>query len=569
MKRLFHLTIVPALLLLCNAAWAEDVTIDLTAQGYENAEDVSVVTKDEITLTFTKNNTRYTPKFYTTGNAVRVYAHNSLTVSCIDSISDITLTFVSNDCPAEENFSVSSGEATLGTVTVWQGKTKSVTFTNTAESGHWKLQKVKVTLAPPTEVKGIAALRQFPNGSKVLLTLSPDNAGNIEHVYDGSDTYAYVRDNDAAVSFANFLPEDAGWHTNAGGALIGSVVGRYSFTNGMPVFTHVRKSIADSILCLDNWHSPTPTPVENIGSLTGTELRADYVVINGVSLSTTDNVNYTVELDGESIAMTNRFGVNTTLPDNLTGREFNVYGILGTSDDGNTSQLYYTQIDEIMPSIALNETSPDNSNVIGMYDGRTVNVSMERKMQTGMWNTICLPFDVNDFSSTISSAKLAEFTGYDAATNTIEFTSCDNLEAGKPYLVKPEEEVERITLFGTEIKSDITPITFGSWDMVGIFTPTTLYSGDTNVLFLGENNTLYYPNVTNDLKAFRAYFITTSEEAANICIDGITSNITTATLNGSPDDHRIYNVNGQIVGTNINSLPKGVYVRGGEKVIIK
>ena len=569
MKRLIHLTIVPALLLLCNAAWAEDVTIDLTSQGYENAEDVTEVTKGDITLTFAKNKSSYSPKYYEIGTAVRIYGKNSFTVSCEDYITGITLTFTSKEYPTTENFSVDSGEATLGPTTTWQGNAKTITFTNTASTGHWRLQKVKVTIADPIEVNGIAALRQLPNGTKVRLTLSPDNAGNIEHVYSGSETSAYVRDNDAALSFVNFLPDDAGWHTNDGGALIGSVLGRYRFINGMPVFTHVNTSIADSILCLDNWHTPTPTVVEDIASLTGTELRADYVVVNGVSLSAADDGNYLMELNGSSIMITNRFEVNAAIPDNLTGREFNVYGILGTTDDGSASQIYYTQIDEIMPVIALNETSPDNSAMIASYDGRLADVSVERKMQTGMWNTICLPFDIDDFSSTVSSAKLAEFTAYDATTNTIEFTSCEKLEAGKPYLVMPEEEVESINLFGTEIKSEIIPITYGSWEMVGVFTPTTLYSGDTNVLFLGENNKLFYPNVTNDLKAFRAYFITTSEEAANICIDGITSNITTATIDSPTGDQRIYNVNGQIVGTNTSTLPKGVYVRSGNKVIIK
>ena len=568
MKKLIHLAFISAMLLLSNAAWAYDVTIDLTAQGFENAQDVSVVEQDGITLTFAKNNASYSPKYYNTGTAVRIYGRNSLTVSSAYYITSLTLTFTSSNCPEASNFSVSVGKGTPGVTTQWEGNSQSVKFTNTASSGHWRLQKVKATISL-LKVTSIAALRQLSNGTLAELSLSPDNAGIIEYVYNGDGTQAYVRDNSSALSFSNFLPTDAGWHTTTGGALIGSIVGEYNFVGGMPVFTHTEKSIADSILCLDNWQSPSPTIVDDLTQLNGNALRADYVVANGVSITTNGHNTYFMERDGTSIELSDHFGVGDIIPDNTTGLEFNIYGIVGANSDGSTTQLYYTKIEEITPEIALSESSASNATVIGTYDGQTVNVHVSRKMQTDMWNTLCLPFDVGDFSSAISSAKLAEFTSYDAATNTIEFTSCDNLEAGKPYLVMPSEEVDEITILGTAIKSELIPVGYGPWEMRGVFTPTTLYGGDTAVLFLGEGNTLYYPNVTNDLKAFRAYFTTTSESAANISIDGVASSITTATIDGNTTGTRIYNVNGQFVGTSTTKLQKGVYVSNGNKVIIK
>ena len=138
------------------------------------------------------------------------------------------------------------------------------------------------------------------------------------------------------------------------------------------------------------------------------------------------------------------------------------------------------------------------------------------------------------------------------------------------YLVNPSEDVDRIVIQGANIESGLSPISYGAYDMVGIFDPTTLYAGDTNVLFLGEGNTLYYPNVTNDLKGFRAYFRTTGPATeANICIDGVMSGITTATLDGMSNDGPIYNIGGQMVGTSVDRLQKGVYVRAGNKVIVK
>ncbi|MBO4849504.1 MAG: hypothetical protein J5529_01235 [Prevotella sp.] len=571
MKHPILLTLLFLLLLPGLKTRAAETIIDLTAQGYENAQDVGTVTSGEVTLKFSKSSGSNGPKYYTTGDAVRFYGGNTLSVEAGGKpIITINLTFTNGYAPTSDNFSVTPGSATLGVNTVWTGNSTKVLFFNTASKGQWRLQKIAVTTQeePLTEVSTISDLRSLANGTKVRLILGVDNPGSIEYVENDSSTYAYVRDSTMALSFKDFLPDDAGWHTDTGGALIGSVDGEYHFRDGMPEFTHITSSIADSILCLDNWHSPTPIPVSDLSVLSGPDHRADYVVIDTASLRATDDDNYTIERDGETLEMTNRFGVSDLIPSDLQGREFTIHGILGAGGEDLHSVLYYTQIDEIIPNIILGETLYTNNATIGTYDSRTVNVHVERNLRTNTWNTLCLPFDIYEFSDIVSSSKLAAFTGYNAIDNSLEFSAVDDLEAGKPYLVFPMEDVEGITIQGADIVSGLSPVTFGPYDMVGVYEPTTLYAGDTNVLFLGENNTLYHPNVTNDLKAFRAYFKTTSDTPANICIDGVMSGITTATLDGASPDSPLYNLGGQRVGTP-ERLQKGVYVRAGSKVIIK
>ncbi len=583
MRRLLHLSITAFLLALGIPLMAEEVvTIDLNKKGFTNQQDVTTVTQDGVTLTFDlgSNPNGNRPKYYTNnGASVRCYVGNTLTISADDVISKITFTFSSGTYSFKsDNCSASSGSlTTTGNPSVWEGETDEVVFTNiSSEKDKWYIQTVTLTIGdgptpPPAlvEVNGIAALRQMANGSRVRLVLPEENAGNIEWVDTNDGTYAYVRDNDMAVRFTNFLPDDAGWHTKTGGTLIGAINGEYNFINGMPEFTHIDTSIADSILCLDYWQTSEPIIISDLSTLSGTDYRADYVMVNDVSLSTDDGEHYEIVSDDTRIAMTNKFGVGDVIPDDLRGRHFDIQGILGTSSDGSTSELYYTQISEVMPELALNETLSNNTATIGKYDGRSVNITVERQLITNMWNTICLPFDVYDFSDIVSAAKLAQFTGYDAATNTLEFSSVENLEAGLPYLVYPTEEVSSIRIIGASIINEIIPVTHGTYDMVGIFDPTTLYEGDNQVLFLGDNNTLYHPSVTNDLKAFRAYFRTTSETAANISVDGIISDICTATIESLEGDRRIYNVSGQLVGTSTHGLQKGVYVSNGNKLIIK
>ena len=476
------------------------------------------------------------------------------------------LTLSINGGGSLDKYDVELGNAVFTTYTVYITNgtpTTTITFTSSSSGKRFFLDEVKIeSTTKINQISSLSDLREVDDGELVYLTFAKSNPGLIEYADKGNIVDAYVRDNTSSVRFANFLPSDAGWHTDTGGVLIGGVLGEYNLNNGMPEFKHVSKSIADSILCLDHYHTPTPHLIEDFNQLIGDTYRADFVELNDVNINNT-NGNYFVEKDGVQIALIDKFQVNYDIPYDLNGRHCIIYGILGPNE------LYYVDIEEIMPQLALDESLNTNGTTIGVYNGREVNITVNRKLNTGMWNTICLPFDIEGFSNIVSSSRLAELKGYDAATNSLEFKSTENLMAGVPYLVFPEEPVSNIVINGTTINNELSPVSVSTYTFRGVFDPTTLYAGDQNVLFLGEGNILYYPNVTNDLKAFHAYFETSTGNSANICIDGILSGITTATIDNISDDSMIYNVSGQSVGTSVKQLPKGVYVRSGNKIIIK
>ena len=558
-------------------AKAEDVVFVFADMGYERAEKVDIVENGDVLLTFSKANGDTYPAYY--DSAVRMYRNNSLTIASTSTekiLTKVVMSFVSGNAPKSDidygvDLSISGTQAT------WEGEATSITITNNTNDTKTRLYitQIVVTLSgggvQPTvpEVTSLSELKTLEPGTKAWLTLGRDNPGLIEYVYDddANPTEAYVRDNSTAIRFYDFLPDDAGWHTNTNGALIGSVLGEYKVVDGMPEFHHVSASIADSILCLDNWQDASARPIENLGDLADDTYRADLVEVEEVGI-TLSGGQYYLTHGSDQLSLSTRFIPDNDIPDNLKGRSFNVTGILGTTSGGE-SQLYYTSLHEVVPELALDESLSTNSTTIGAYNGRNVNVTVSREMVTGTWNTLCLPFEIDEFSDIVSAAKLAALTGFDATTNTLEFTSVSSLEAGVPYLVFPEEDVDAITIQGTTIDSQLTPVSQGVWEFIGIYDPTTLYAGDTSVLFLGTGNTLYYPNVTNDLKAFRAYFRTSSDSSANICVDGISTGITTATLDGNDSDGRVYNVSGQFVGTQTRDLPKGVYLRNGNKIIVK
>ena len=558
------------LVLTCQAK-AKEVYIDFSAQGFSNAAEVFNVTSDGVTIIFSQGTGSYPTRYYDNGKALRIYGGNYFQVSAGTAISSIKMNFASGNAPTSSNFMADCGSASPGSTTTWNGPATAVTFRNTDTSGHWKLMSITVTLITEPDVEtvtSITQLRQLSDGTTVRLSLDRDNPGSIEWVDEQSGIQAYVRDNGAAVRFTDFLPDDAGWHTTTGGALIGSVIGEYHLRDGMPEFTHVSSSIADSILCLDFWQTPEPIVVSDLSTLSGVTYRADYVRVEDVTLSANGTGTYYMEKDNQKLLMTDHFDLGGDIPEDLKGRSFVVEGILGTAEDGTTSVLYYTRVSELVPMVRLDEELYTNPSTIATYIGRNVNVVVNRKMKTGMWNTLCLPFSINDFSSTVSEARVAKMTGFDATTATLDFSSVEDIEAGVPYLVYPEEDVEQISISGTTIDNTLNPTTCGDYEMIGIYHPTTLYEGDNSLLFLGEGNTLCYPNVTNDLKAFRAYFKTTTGQAANISVDGISTGIRTITA-GTEDSQRVYHIDGQFVGYGTGHLPKGVYVSGSSKIIVK
>ncbi len=544
--------------------------------GFSNGEKLTNVVSGDVKLTFDKAEGATEPAYYDGDKSARVYKANTLTFASTNpdkKLNKVVMSFVSGNAPKSTiNYGVDLSIS--GTQATWVGDVTSFTITNnTTTKDQLRFTKIVVTLSGGgssevyPEVTSLTDLKALESGTLAWLSLGRDNPGYIEYAYDANATEAYVRDNATAVRFYDFLPDDPGWHTHTGGALIGRVLGKYEVNKGMPEFTHVDASFADSILCLDYYHEPSVRSFNQISDLTGSTYRADLVEVTYAGI-TYESGQYFLTRGDEQLSISNRFN-EIDIPADTKYKSYNITGILGTTSDGSSSQLYCTDIREVVPDLALNETLSNNASLIGVFNGRNVNVTLTRKMTTGTWNTLCLPFDVAEFSDIVASSRLAALSSFNAATNTLEFTSVSSLEAGVPYLVFPEEDVESITIQGTIIDSELKPVSQSTWEFVGIYDPTTLYAGDTSVLFLGEGNTLYYPNVTNDLKAFRAYFRTSGQSSANICVDGISTGITTATLDGNEGDGRIYNVSGQFMGNQTRDLPKGVYLRNGNKIIVK
>ena len=156
-----------------------------------------------------------------------------------------------------------------------------------------------------------------------------------------------------------------------------------------------------------------------------------------------------------------------------------------------------------------------NDSVIAANLGKTVNVRLaERTLDVNEWNTLCVPFDISAeqlADGLLPGAALMELdlepgaythvTGYENGILYLNFKAATGVEAGKPYLIRWENQTEHDVLsdpiFANVTVSATAPAEVTSTDgyvsFVGTFSPVDIYTEDKTNLYLGDGETLYYP----------------------------------------------------------------------------
>lgn len=131
-------------------AWAETETLDFTSKelNLTNKQDMTSWSPGlayNVSVSFKKgSNNSNSPKYYTTGTAVRVYYGNDFTVTAPkgQDLKEIVIIFGSED--GSNAISVSEGTYVKDTWTPSKS-TNSVTFTIGGKSGNRRIQKLKIT----------------------------------------------------------------------------------------------------------------------------------------------------------------------------------------------------------------------------------------------------------------------------------------------------------------------------------------------------------------------------------------------------------------------------------------
>lgn len=161
--------------------------------------------------------------------------------------------------------------------------------------------------------------------------------------------------------------------------------------------------------------------------------------------------------------------------------------------------------------LTIDENATDNTVIHNNYRNGTHTIHLIRTITSGMYNTICLPFDVS--SAQLQSTFGSDVTLLEMSTAslsgdelTLEFDAATSIYRGTPYLIKTTKTVSNPVFTDVEIKEETGQATSKDGaDFIGSFIKTTIDASEYN-LFLGANDKLYFSNNDVTLKGMRAYF---------------------------------------------------------------
>lgn len=242
----------------------------------------------------------------------------------------------------------------------------------------------------------------------------------------------------------------------------------------------------------------------------------------------------------------------------------------------NTSTLTFSgnnvYFDDILlrPIYSTINEALDNSAYLEAYNQTNQNVRLTRTLKTGIWNTLCLPFDVT--STMIGHG--AELRTLSYSTNgEFVFNSVGSVPAGTPFLVKVTSEVENPTFSGVTVKN-VEPQPVGddsNYKFCGTYSPINLNIDGTHV-FLGTDGAFHKPTADgNRMKGLRAYFIVpkpTNNEQTEVRVSILDE---PSAIHSVEADVMVNTGYYDLTGRRHDEqhLTRGLYVRNGKKFYVK
>lgn len=211
------------------------------------------------------------------------------------------------------------------------------------------------------------------------------------------------------------------------------------------------------------------------------------------------------------------------------------------------------------------------------------NVTLQRTLSKDYWNTFCVPFALDAKQVTQYFGEGTQLRTYEGNCNNniVYFATVDNIEAGKPYIMKPGNAVvqnptfEGVSMVATGLDENGNPQAVGdasTVQMKGIYNHVTLVQDKTNI-YIGAGNKFYYPADAEacQMNGLRAYFIVpegTDIKKLRANLDGATTSLGEI-FDTEESNTPVYNLQGQCVGNSLSTLKSGIYVQNGKKVVVK
>ena len=115
-------------------------------------------------------------------------------------------------------------------------------------------------------------------------------------------------------------------------------------------------------------------------------------------------------------------------------------------------------IPERLSQVGMNQVDIDPVLQPYIFSNKTCSLDIYRPLQEGSFNTICLPFNIEDLSKTpYAGATVMEFVNAEFKTVGEEnmlyfnFREVTSLEAGKPYLLQPVKDIYKVQTFKEKV----------------------------------------------------------------------------------------------------------------------
>lgn len=203
-------------------------------------------------------------------------------------------------------------------------------------------------------------------------------------------------------------------------------------------------------------------------------------------------------------------------PDNFVIRFENHSTINGTYTSGNKGRFVIDNITwTSYAGVKVLAEDANNEGWIRANGGQIVDVTISRSsLVANVWNTLCLPFAISK-ADDLGDAEVKEMTSVATEGDVLNIyfsdITGDELEAGKPYLVKPAADKNISGTYENKVIAMIaSPVVQGIVTMQGLYSPMNVTKDDYNTLFVGtpdaEGNNLFYPQADGTLRGLRAYF---------------------------------------------------------------
>ena len=238
-----------------------------------------------------------------------------------------------------------------------------------------------------------------------------------------------------------------------------------------------------------------------------------------------------------------------------------------------------------------NELVDGEIRVIGTDADNKDIVTIRRDLKGGEWNTICLPFNLNNVNEDVNKPSRTEFAKYfgegakiaclvwnSKIENGIIYFSdrsdykSSDIVAGRPYLIKPTQDIT-VVITKQQTTTNTQDISAKDADgkvyyFKGVLQPKNIKTTD---VCLGKGGNFFHPSEGQTaIKGLRGYFQFPDDvQLAKMSIGGISTGMLQIKVDENSGNAKIYTLDGRYVGTDTQSLSKGVYVIGNKKVVIK